>query len=116
MGVNLLFRVTISILGVELVFPAAATGVIFAIVESFGGFLNFAAPLLITQVEHYGLDAFYYTTLGVACGLCIINFIQWPLAFMRGPKCLLEFDKHRMYAVKGTHPEKCVNESDILLH
>lgn len=88
----------ITIVGVEFPFPGATTGLVFAIVETFGGFVNFAAAPLIERVEEYGLDPLYYTMIAVAAGLLLVNFIQLPIAFKRGPSCLLQLDNARSKA------------------
>ena len=98
-------------LGVEFGFPGTTTGLVFAIVESFGGFLNFATAPLIARVEQDGLDPLYYTVIAVAIGLCLVNFIQFPIAFQKGPQCMLALDKPRSEQIQSVRNNKFQEES-----
>ena len=45
-------------------FPASSVGLVFAIVETLGGFLNFASEPIVQWVAESEIDNFYYVTIG----------------------------------------------------
>ena len=76
-------------------FPGTTTGLVFACVESFGGFFNFAAEPLISRVAAGEIEIFYWTTLGLAIALLLVNGITFPIAFKSRPQWMQTLDKER---------------------
>ena len=83
-------------------FPGTTTGLVFACVESFGGFFNFAAEPLINRVAGGDLEIFYWTTLGLAIALLLVNGITFPIAFKTRPQWMQRLDKERSIAKAQT--------------
>ena len=76
-------------------FPGTTTEVVFACVESFGEFFNFAAEPLISRVLGGEIVMFYWTTLRLAIALLLVNEITFPIAFMSRPQWMQRLDKER---------------------
>ena len=83
-------------------FPGSTTGLVFACVESFGGFFNFAAEPLINRVAGGEIEVFYWTTLGLAMALLLVNGIIFPIAFKTRPRWMQRLDKERSIAKAHT--------------
>ena len=80
-------------------FPPPSVGLVFAVVETLGGFLNFASEPIVEWISKSEIDNFYYVTIGVASTMVLINFISVPLAFEKGPKIIRKLDSERSKTV-----------------
>ena len=91
-------------------FPPASVGLCFAIVETFGGLLNFAAEPIVEWISKTEISNFYYVSIGVAFAMVLVNFVTVPLAFEKGPRFFHKLDSARSKTVFAMRVEELQEE------
>ena len=93
---NYLLTVLYIFLAIEFGFPGSATGLIFAVIETFGGLCILAVKPLINAVTKSGdFGSFYKTMIGMAISLFLVNIFFWPIILQKGPRWYLKLDQGR---------------------
>jgi len=90
-----------ELFSVEICFPYSTMGIGFAIIEIFGGVINFAEEPIIERNRTTGeLDWFNYT-IAAGLGIALLPvFIQLPLTFKHGTTCHTYLDRTRQKMLK----------------
>ena len=83
-------------IGIELSFPGATVGVLFAIIEIAAGlFALLAKPLVNHTIEMNTLWSYYYAVIGSSIGIGLTVCILLSIAFECGPRSFQAMDKYR---------------------